>query len=66
MKLEGWHNWGKAENELTVSYAEYQSVGPGADSDSRVNWSRQLSDEEVSEFQVNDILSGKDNWAPQT
>lgn len=26
----GWDNWGKASNEQTVNYAEYNSKGPGA------------------------------------
>ena len=43
----GWHNWGKADNEKTASYAEYKNYGPGADPSKRVNWSKQLTVEEA-------------------
>lgn len=56
IKAEGWHNWGKKEAEKTVFYAEYNSKGPGA-SKQRVNWSHQLTEEEVVTYQVNKILA---------
>ncbi|WP_435133583.1 pectinesterase family protein [Formosa sp. A9] len=56
IKAEGWHNWGKKEAEKTVFYAEYNSKGPGA-SKQRVNWSHQLTEEEVIPYQVNKILA---------
>lgn len=55
----GWNNWGNAENEKTVSYAEYKSYGPGANPSTRVKWSRQLSDKEVKQFISKDIFK---NW----
>ena len=39
---EGWNNWGKASNEQTVYYAEYQSTGEGANPSARVKYSHQL------------------------
>lgn len=44
---EGWHNWGRENAEETVFYAEYGSSGPGANAESRVDWSYQLSDEDL-------------------
>ena len=41
IKPEGWNNWGKAENEKTASYREYNTTGrariPGSDSSGRVS-----------------------------
>jgi len=64
IKPEGWHNWGKAENEKTARYAEYQSTGPGANPDARVKWAKQLTDEEAKAYTVRNILGGDDGWMP--
>jgi pectinesterase len=61
---EGWHNWNKPEAEATVLYAEYKSRGAGASPTTRVAWSKQLSDNEVMEYDPPHILSGPDNWNP--
>lgn len=45
---EGWHNWGKAENESTARYGEYKCTGKGANQGSRVGWRRALTDLEAS------------------
>lgn len=45
---EGWHNWGKAENESTARYGEYKCTGKGANQGHRVGWSRALTDLEAS------------------
>ena len=45
---EGWDDWGNEEARRTSFYAEYRSRGPGApDGNSRVPWSRILSEEEA-------------------
>ena len=36
IRPEGWHNWGKEENEKTARYAEYNSTGEGAAAAGRV------------------------------
>ena len=60
----GWNNWKKAENEKTARYAEYKSVGPGANPAARVNWSKQLTDDEVKKYTLKNILGGNDSWNP--
>jgi pectinesterase len=62
---EGWHNWGKAENEKTARYSEYKSTGPGAKPEARAAWSRQLTDDEAKEYTVETILAGPDGWDPK-
>jgi len=61
---EGWNNWGKSENETTARYAEYNSTGPGANPESRVAWSRQLTQEEADKITVEAVLAGPDGWNP--
>ena len=61
IRPEGWHNWGKAANEQTAYYAEYQSRGEGANPDKRVPWSHQLA--ECTPFDVDRILAGSDGWS---
>ena len=58
---EGWNNWKNPNNEATARYAEYQNYGIGADTSKRVNWSKQLSDEEVKKFTIENILG---TWKP--
>lgn len=59
---EGWNNWGKASNEQTVYYAEYQSTGEGANPSARVKYSHQLTD--ISKYQPEQVLAGNDGWNP--
>lgn len=42
VKAEGWHNWGKVENETTAYFAEHNNVGVGSGTEGRVSWSHQL------------------------
>lgn len=53
----GWNNWSNPENEKTAFYAEYKNTGEGADTKSRVAWSKQLSDKEAKEYTVENIFS---------
>ena len=62
IKPEGWNNWGKASNEQTAYYAEYQSTGDGANPSKRVAWSHQLTD--ISKYDIKQILAGNDGWNP--
>lgn len=62
IKPEGWHNWGKKENEATVTYAEYHSRGEGANPKSRASFGHQLSD--PSAYDPATVLAGTDGWNP--
>jgi pectinesterase len=64
IRAEGWHNWGKAENEKTARYAEYRNTGPGAGRTARVAWARELTDAEATAYTVANILGGADGWTP--
>ena len=65
IKPEGWHNWGKPENEKTAYFAEYNSKGPGAVADRRVKWMHQLTKEEARYFEPEKFLKGGDGWSPE-
>jgi pectinesterase len=58
---EGWDNWKNPGNEKTVRYSEYKNTGDGASATTRVSWSHQLTDEEVKEYTIENILRG---WNP--
>jgi pectinesterase len=64
IKPEGWNNWGKADNEKTARYAEYNTTGPGANPDKRYKWTKQLTKEEADGITVDAVLSGDDHWNP--
>lgn len=59
---EGWHNWGKRENEKTVFYAEYGSKGAGANPQARAAFSRQLKN--LKGYEPVTVLAGDDGWNP--
>lgn len=61
----GWHNWAKPAREKTARYAEYKSVGPGAQRKARVPWSRQLSATEAKSITPTKVLAGGDRWNPR-
>jgi len=62
IKPEGWHNWNKPDAEKTTFYGEYNSSGPGSNSEKRVPWSHQLSKKEAKQYTAKNILSGTDKW----
>lgn len=47
---EGWANWNNTDSYKTARYAEYKNFGPGSRISDRVNWSKQLTDEEVKKI----------------
>lgn len=61
---EGWHNWGKKENEQTARYLEYKNYGAGADRKARHQWSREISKSEMKDLSIGSIFSVNDNWNP--
>ena len=56
IKPEGWSNWNNTDNYKTTRYAEYKNYGPSADPAKRVNWSKQLTDEEAKKYNVHEFL----------
>jgi pectinesterase len=66
IRPEGWHNWGKTDNEATARFVEYKNTGPGADRSKRVGWAKELTDEQAADFTVSNVLAGEDKWDPST
>ncbi len=64
IKPEGWHNWGKEDNEKTARYMEYNNRGEGANTSSRVKWVKILTQKEASEYTVQNAMKGCDGWNP--
>ncbi|MDZ7413853.1 MAG: pectinesterase family protein [candidate division KSB1 bacterium] len=62
VRPEGWHNWNKPECERTVRFAEWKSTGPGASTERRVPWARQLTDEEANSFTPERVLGAWHGW----
>lgn len=61
IRPEGWANWNKTDNYKTARFAEYKNYGPGAVVSSRIPWSRQLTDEEVSRVTIKNVFG---DWQP--
>jgi pectinesterase len=64
IRPEGWNNWNDAKNEATAWYGEFNSTGPGAKTNARATWSRQLTPQEAATFAPDKFLRGTDNWNP--
>lgn len=64
IRPEGWHNWGRAENEQTARYIEYGNTGPGANPTARVAWSKQLTEAEAAVYTTTNIFRRQDDWNP--
>ncbi|MCZ8518566.1 MULTISPECIES: pectinesterase family protein [Paenibacillus] len=60
----GWDNWGNSANELTASYNEYGSYGPGAKPQDRYRWSKQLTVPEAEALTPEAVIGGSDGWNP--
>jgi pectinesterase len=59
IKTEGWSNWNNTDNFKTTRYAEYANFGPSSDPAKRVNWSRQLTQEEADAITLEKVFT---NW----
>lgn len=72
IRAEGWNPWDLKDKkneqpEVVTRYREFGSMdlnGAALDVSKRVAWSKQLSEEEASEFTVENVLRGEDNWKP--
>jgi pectinesterase len=60
----GWDFWRNEANKATAYYAEYKNTGAGFKPNERVSWSHQLSDDEVMQYTLKNVLGGNDNWDP--
>ena len=61
IRPEGWHHWQK-EREQTARYLEFENEGPGAATDKRVPWSRQLTKKEAKESTPQNVFQRQDDW----
>jgi pectinesterase len=64
IKTAGWDNWRNPTNELTARFAEYNSIGPGANSETRFKWAKQLTKGEAEKITIEAVLAGSDAWNP--
>jgi len=62
IKPEGWSNWNNTDNYKTTRYSEYKNYGPSSDPSKRIEWSRQLTEEEIKRYTIENVLNG---WNPQ-
>ncbi|MBI1175819.1 pectin esterase [bacterium] len=53
---EGWKAWSNADKKDTTFYGEFDSQGPGAKPDQRVDWSHQLSNVEAANYTMDKVL----------
>ena len=62
----GWREWHPGETNYlqTVSYAEYNSYGPGAHPGERDPHGKQLTAAEAAQYETNRYLEGTDGWHP--
>lgn len=62
IRPEGWHNWGKKDNESTARYLEYNNTGEGADKSNRAVWSKQLSKKEAQKITPETVFNQETKW----
>lgn len=62
IRPEGWHNWGKKDNESTTRYLEYNNTGEGADKSNRAVWSKQLSKKEAQKITPETVFNQETKW----
>ncbi len=67
----GWRDWHDSARKGGVFYAEYRCTGRGADRSDRVEWSRELADDEARDYSIENIYYKKtgseqfyDSWLP--
>jgi pectinesterase len=62
IKPEGWSNWNQTDNYKTTRYSEYENYGPGAQTSNRVQWSNQLTNDDIKKYTIENVLRG---WQPK-
>ncbi|CAN4123513.1 unnamed protein product [Withania somnifera] len=58
---EGWVEWNGHKED--TYFGEYNNIGPGANTERRVKWGRNLSEYDASNFTVRNFLHGYE-WIP--
>ncbi|RGP63630.1 hypothetical protein FLONG3_9843 [Fusarium longipes] len=62
----GWSAWTKADPRTdNIIFGEYDNSGPGASTSNRASFSKQLSDEEVAQFQLGTFFAST-SWINMT
>lgn len=56
IRAEGFSNWNNTDNYKYARYAEYGSYGPGSNTDQRLDWIKQLTEEEARKFTVKKLI----------
>jgi pectinesterase len=59
---QGWAAWNKLDTYSLSRYSEFENYGPGAKPAMRVNWSRQLDEQEAKKFTLKNVFG---NWNPE-
>lgn len=62
IRPEGWSAWNKLDTYTLSRYAEFGNYGPGASEQTRVRWSKQLTEEQAAGYLPKIILRG---WKPR-
>lgn len=62
IRPEGWHNWGKKDNESTARYLEYNNMGEGTDKSNRAAWAKQLSKKEAQKITPETVFNQETKW----
>ena len=64
IRPEGWNDWKKPEAHTTARYAEFRSIGAGANPANRAVWTKQLVAADAKKITVENVLAGADGWNP--
>ncbi|KAK5127762.1 hypothetical protein LTR85_004878 [Meristemomyces frigidus] len=58
IEAAGWNEWSKTSPQTdAVTFAEYHNYGPGSSVCSRANFSEQLTDDDVTQFQLGNFFT---------
>ena len=53
--------WNNNDNHLGSFFAEYKNYGPSSNISMRLNWTKQLSDEEAKKYTIKNVFA---DWNP--
>lgn len=58
----GWNDWKK--DHSTIRYMEYRNHGEGSATENRVDWAKQLTNEEARRINMREVFSLHNDWMP--